>query len=29
MVQPADAEVKILTDYCKNIGVTVVESSTE
>ena len=29
MASPPDAEVKILTDYCKNIGVTVVESSTE
>jgi len=29
MASPPDAEVKILTDYCKNVGVTVVESSTE
>jgi hypothetical protein len=29
MVSPPDAEVKILTDYCKKIGITVVVSSTD
>jgi hypothetical protein len=29
MVSPPDAEVKILTDYCKKIGITVAVSLTE